>query len=72
MNPGAICESPYRYNTLLLRLFPGDLYGIMTEEFVFREIRINEAAGQGDSDSRMTSFEVIMPLELQLTMKALL
>ena len=33
----------------------------MTEELVIREIRINEAWGQGDSDSRMTSFEVIMP-----------
>ena len=39
----------------------------MTEEFVIREIRINEAAY-----SRMTSFEVIMPLKLQSTMKALL
>ena len=36
------------------------------------EIRINEAAGRGDSDSWMTSFEVIMPLKLQSTMKALL
>ena len=35
------------------------LYGIMTEELVIREIRIDEAAGRGDSDSRMTSFEVI-------------
>ena len=33
----------------------------------FREIRIDEAAGRGDSDSRMTSFEVIMPLKLQST-----
>ena len=40
----------------------------MTEELV---IRIDEAAGRGDSDSRMTSFEVIMPLKLQSTMKAL-
>ena len=38
------------------------MYGIMTEELVIREIRIDEAAGRGDSDSRMTSFEVIMPL----------
>ena len=38
------------------------MYGIMTEELVFREIRIDEAA-----DSRMTSFEVIMPLKLQST-----
>ena len=43
------------------------MYGIMTEELVIREIRIDEAAGQGDSDSRMTSFEVIMPLKLQST-----
>ena len=35
------------------------LYGIMTEELVIREIRIDEAAGRGDLDSRMTSFEVI-------------
>ena len=44
----------------------------MTEELVIDEIRINEAAGRGNSDSRMISFEVIMPLKLQLTMKALL
>ena len=42
-------------------------YGIMTEELVICEIRIDEAAGRGDSDSRMTSFEVIMPLKLQST-----
>ena len=42
-------------------------YGIMTEELVIREIRIDEVAGRGDSDSRMTSFEVIMPLKLQST-----
>ena len=42
-------------------------YGIKTEELVIREIRIDEAAGRGDSDSRMTSFEVIMPLKLQST-----
>ena len=41
------------------------LYGIMTKELVVCEVRIN-------SDSRMTSFEVIMPLKLQLTMKAFL
>ena len=35
-------------------------YGIMTEERVIREI--DEAAGRGDSDSRMTRFDVIMPL----------
>ena len=44
----------------------------MTEELVIREIRIDKAAGRGDSYSRMTSFEVIMPLILQSTMKALL
>ena len=43
------------------------MYGIMTEELVIREIRIDEAAGRGDSDSWMTSFEVIMPLKLQST-----
>ena len=42
----------------------------MTEELVIREIRIDEAAGRGDSDSRMTRSEVIMPLNLQSTMKA--
>ena len=42
-------------------------YGIMTNELVIREIRIDEAASRGDSDSRMTSFEVIMPLKLQST-----
>ena len=39
----------------------------MTEELVIREIRIDEATGRGDSDSRMTSFEVIIPLKLQST-----
>ena len=39
----------------------------MTEERVIREIRIDEAAGRGDSDSRMTRFEVIMPLKLKST-----
>ena len=48
------------------------MYGIMTEEFVIREIRIHKAADPGDSDSQTTSFEVIMPLKLQSTMKALL
>ena len=41
----------------------------MTKELVIREIRIDEAACRGDSDSRMTRFEVIMPLKLQSTMK---
>ena len=40
---------------------------MMTEERVIREIRIDEATGRGDSDSRMTCFEVIMPLKLQST-----
>ena len=43
------------------------MYGIMTEELVIREIRMDEDAGRGDSDSWMTSFEVIMPLKLQST-----
>ena len=34
------------------------LYGIMTEELVIRDIRIDEAAGRGDSDSRMTSLSL--------------
>ena len=44
----------------------------MAEELIIREIRIDEAAGHGDSDSQMTSIEVIMPLRLQSTMRALL
>ena len=43
------------------------LYGIMTEEHVIREIRIDEATGRGYSYSRMTRFDVIMPLKLQST-----
>ena len=43
------------------------LYGIFTEERVIREIRIDEAACRDDSDSRMTHFDVIMPLKLQST-----
>ena len=43
------------------------MYGIMTEELFIREIRIDKAAGRGNSDSRMTSFEVIMALKLQST-----
>ena len=35
------------------------MYGIITEDLVIREIRIDEAAA---SDKRVTSFEVIMPL----------
>ena len=41
------------------------IYGIMMEELIIREI--NKAAGRCDSDSQMTSFEVIMPLKLQST-----
>ena len=48
------------------------MFVIMTEDLVIHEIRIDEAAGRGDSDSRMTSFEAIMPLKLQSTTKALL
>ena len=48
------------------------MYGIMTKELVIREIRIDEAAGRGYSDSLMMSCEVIMPLKLQSTMKVLL
>ena len=44
----------------------------MTEELIIREMIIDEAAGRGDSDSRMTNFEVIMPLKHQSTRKVLL
>ena len=47
------------------------MYRIMTEELVLSGIRINETTGREDSDSRMTSFEVIMPLKLQSPMKAI-
>ena len=50
-----------------LHLLAWNLYGIMTEELVIREIRIDEAVGRGDSDSRMMSFEVIIPRKLQST-----
>ena len=43
------------------------MYGIMTEECVIREIRIDEAAGRDDADSRMTRFKVIIPLKFQST-----
>ena len=43
------------------------MYGIMTEELVIREIKIDEAAGRGDSDSQMTSVKVVMPLKFQTT-----
>ena len=36
-------------------------YGIMIEELLIREIRIDRTTGPGDSDSWMTSFKVIMP-----------
>ena len=36
---------------------------MMTEELVIREIWIYKAVGRGDSDSRMTCLEVIMPLK---------
>ena len=48
------------------------LYGIMTEDLVIREIRIDEATGRCNSDSQMTSFEVTVPHILQSTMNALL
>ena len=34
----------------------------MTEELVIREIRIEEAAGRGDSDSRMTNLRSLCHL----------
>ena len=42
----------------------------MTEKLVIRVSTIDKAAGRGDSESRMTSFEVIMPFEIQSIMKA--
>ena len=42
-------------------------YGIMTDELIICEIIIDEAAGRGDSDSWMASFEFIMLLKLQST-----
>ena len=44
----------------------------MTKEIVICEIRIDEAAGRGNSDSWLMSFEVIMPLKFQSSIKALL
>ena len=44
----------------------------MIEELVIHEIRIDENACRDYSNSRMMSFEVIMPLKLQSTIKALL
>ena len=43
-----------------LRLFITNV--LMTEELVICEIRINETAGRGDSDSWMMSFQEILPL----------
>ena len=62
--------SPYMgcYSTFNLII----LYGILTEELITCEIRIDKVASHGDSDSWMTSSEVIMQLKLQSTMKALL
>ena len=45
------------------------MYGKMTEELVICVIRIDEATGRVDSDSQMTSFEVIMPLKLESSIK---
>ena len=42
----------------------------MTEELAIHEIRIDMAAGCGDSYSQMTSFDVIMPPKLESIMKA--
>ena len=47
-------------------------YGIMTEELFFHEISIDKPEGRRDSDSRMTSFDVIIPLKLQSIVKILL
>ena len=52
--------------------FGGIQIGKMTEELVIPEIWIDDVAGWVDSDSLMTCFEVIMPLKLQSTIKALL
>ena len=57
----------YRAHSNLRSPNQATMYGIMTEERFIREIRIDEAAGRDDSDSRMTCFEVIMPLKLQST-----
>ena len=43
----------------------------MSEDLVICEIRIDEAPRQSDSDSRMTSFEVML-FALKSTMKVLL
>ena len=48
-----------------LKLVLPIMFGITTEELVICEIRIKE----DDSNSRMMSFEVIMPLKLQSIMK---
>ena len=38
----------------------------MSEELVIHENRIEEAAGRGNSDSRLTSFKVIIPLKFPI------
>ena len=43
------------------------MYVIMTEELIIHEIRIDEAAGKGNLDSRMMRFKDTMPLKLQST-----
>ena len=58
--------------TLFGNLAVATLYGLMTEELVSYGIRIKSAAGRGNSDSGMMSFEAIIPSKLQSTMKALL
>ena len=50
--------------TGLINIYLVIIYGIVTEELVIREIRIEEAV-----NSRMTILEVIMLLKLQSTMK---
>ena len=59
---------PYKiHHTPLQFPLPLITYGIMTDELVICEIIIDEAAGRGDSDSWMASFEFIMLLKLQST-----
>ena len=47
------------------------MYGIVTEEHVIHEIRIDKVAGRCDLDSQMTSYEVIRLLKLQSTINTL-
>ena len=53
------CFIGYRPTTLVIIRSACHVYRIMTEQLVNREIRIDEAAGRCNSDSRMTSFDVI-------------